>query len=210
MHDLHSIIYTVGHSTHSVERLIALLYQYGITALCDVRSMPYSRMNPQFNKEALKNALHKNGIAYVFLGKELGARSEDPSCYERGKVQYDRLAQSPPFQQGLTRVLDGMKKYRITLLCAEKDPLECHRTILVARQLKNFEVEIHHILADGQLESDEEALNRLMRQLKLPENDMFRTRGELIDEAYRAQGERIAYQEVERTSEDEFVQITSQ
>jgi hypothetical protein len=77
---------------------------HGVTALCDVRSKPYSRMNPQFNKEELKQALLKAAISYVFLGKELGARTEDPSCYDGGRVQYDRLAQTEVFRKGRDRI----------------------------------------------------------------------------------------------------------
>ena len=186
-------VFTIGHSTHPQERLIGLLTQHGITALCDVRSKPYSRMNPQFNREELKDALKVTGIAYVFLGKELGARSEDPSCYEEGKVQYDRLAHTELFQQGLQRIQEGMKKYRIALMCAEKEPLECHRTILVARYLAALDLDVQHIHANGKLESHAEALRRLSRLVGLPEEDMFRSPEDIQADAYRRQENRIAY-----------------
>ena len=89
----------------------------------------------QFNRETLKQHLRRAGIAYVFLGKELGARSEDPSCYVNGKVQYELPAETDLFRQGVDRVRIGMHKYRLVLMCAEKDPLDCHRTILVARHV---------------------------------------------------------------------------
>lgn len=193
MANVRPILYTIGHSTHSLERFTALLKQHGITALCDVRSKPYSRMNPQFNREPLKWSLQENGIAYVFLGRELGARSEAPSCYVRGKVQYDRLAQSQLFQKGLDRVRIGMRGFHLALMCAEKDPLECHRTILVARHLDTLQIAIEHIMEDGSLESHGKALSRLLCQLHLPEQDLFRSRKDMIEEAYRIQGERIAY-----------------
>ena len=172
-------VFTIGHSTHPQERFIALLHQHGITALCDVRSTPYSRINPQFNREDLKEALRRSNIRYVFLGKELGARSEDPACYEHGRVQYDRLAHTDLFQRGLERVQEGMKKYKLALMCAEKEPLECHRTILVARHLTALGFDVRHIHADGKLESHADALSRLARMLNLPEYDMFRSREEL-------------------------------
>ena len=96
-------VFTIGHSTHPQERFIALLRQHGINALCDVRPKPYSRMNPQFNREELEVALQAHGIAYRFLGKELGARSDDPNCYESGRVQYSRLAETNLFKYGLKR-----------------------------------------------------------------------------------------------------------
>jgi uncharacterized protein (DUF488 family) len=191
-------VFTIGHSTHPQERFIALLRQHGITALCDVRSKPYSRMNPQFNREEFEETLLAHGIAYRFLGKELGARSDNPHCYERGKVQYDRLAETDLFKQGLKRVLRGMKDgFRVTLMCAEKEPLECHRTILVARHLAALGVPVTHIHADGSLESHDSALSRLARLVNLPEHDMFHSREELLDGAYRRQEERIAYEVAE-------------
>ena len=188
-------VFTVGHSTHPVERLIELLKQHSITAVCDVRSKPYSRMNPQFNREILRDALRAEGIAYVFLGKELGARSDDKSCYRDGQVQYDLLAATASFKQGLKRVRDGAEKYRVALMCAEKDPLQCHRTILVSRHLVEQGIEVGHILADGAIEPHEKSIERLMNVLRLPQSDMFRSREEIVADAYRMQGQAIAYEE---------------
>jgi uncharacterized protein (DUF488 family) len=187
-------LFTIGHSTHTQEYFIGLLTQHGITALCDVRSKPYSRVNPQFNREELKQSLAACGITYVFLGKELGARSEDPACYENGRVQYDRLARTDLFRQGLDRVQKGMQEYRLVLMCAEKEPLECHRTILVARRLDALGLDVQHIHANGELESHNDAVSRLARMLNLPEDDMFHSREELLAEAYERQGERIAFE----------------
>lgn len=195
---MQNTVFTIGHSTHPQERFIALLRQHGITALCDVRSKPYSRMNPQFNREELKEVLLAQGVEYRFLGKELGARSDDPNCYENGKVQYDRLAQTELFKYGLKRVLRGMRDdFRIALVCAEKEPLECHRTILVARHLVALGVTVEHILADGSLENHDAALSRLARMINLREPDLVHSREQLIADAYRKQGERIAYEAAE-------------
>jgi uncharacterized protein (DUF488 family) len=188
-------IFTIGHSTHPLERFLGLLKQHAITAVCDVRSAPYSRLNPQFNREDLKTSLLAVNIAYVFLGKEMGARSEDPACYDDGRVQYERLARTELFRQGLERVQDGMKNYRIALMCAEKEPLECHRTILVARHLAAFGINIQHIHADGGLETHKDALSRLAKMLNLREDEhhMFRSAEDLLAGSYRLQEERIAY-----------------
>ncbi|MBR0869647.1 DUF488 domain-containing protein [Bradyrhizobium tropiciagri] len=188
-------VYTIGHSTHPVEKLIALLKQHGITALCDVRSRPYSRMNPQFNRESLKNALREVGIAYVFLGAELGARSEDKNCYRDGQVQYDLLARTDLFRRGIERVKEGTKLYRLALMCAEKEPLDCHRTILVSRSLEEDGVPIKHILADGTSEDHTHAIERLVKMLGIPSNDMFRTYDVVVREAYARQANEIAYRE---------------
>ncbi|HBL29886.1 MAG TPA: hypothetical protein DD490_23865 [Acidobacteria bacterium] len=186
-------VLTIGHSTHSMDAFMALLRQHSVTALADVRSAPFSRFNPQFNKEALERSLRSHGIRYVFLGRELGARSEDRSCYENGRVQYTRLASTELFRTGLDRVLRGARKHRIALMCAEKEPLECHRTLLVARALAERGVDVLHILADGRLESHGETMVRLLRVLGLPSSDLFRTRQELIAQALTLQEERIAY-----------------
>jgi len=188
-------VFTIGHSNHSLDVFIRLLGGHGITALCDVRSKPYSRLYPQFNREELDRALPIHGIEYRFLGKELGGRSDDPACYAGGRIHYERLAESESFQHGLKRLLNGVKQnLRIAAMCAEKEPLECHRAILVARHLAAAGVNIEHIDATGQLENHAAALNRLLRILNLPERDLFHSPEEMLAEAYRRQEERIAYE----------------
>jgi uncharacterized protein (DUF488 family) len=189
------VVYTIGHSTHSIERFIELLRRNSITALCDVRSRPYSRVNPQFSREALKEALTHASIKYVFLGKELGARTEDRSCYCNGKVQYDLLAKTELFKKGIDRVKKGANEYRIALMCAEKEPLDCHRTILVARVLSENGMTIRHILADGAIEEHSHALQRLIAMLRVLCSDMFRSEAAVIEDAYNQKGHQIAYQE---------------
>lgn len=188
-------VYTIGHSTNSIEGFIELLQRHAIAAICDVRSVPYSRMNPQFNREPLKMALRSVGIEYVFVGKELGARTQDQSCYKNGQVQYGLLAQTDLFMQGIERVKSGTIAYRVALMCAEKEPLDCHRTILVSRQLKLEGVSVNHILGDGRLEDHEHALCRLITLLRISGPDMFRSEEAVIEDAYKRQGEQIAYRE---------------
>ena len=188
-----SVIYTVGHSTHTIEMLLNLLEQNDITAIADVRSSPFSRHNPQFNKDTLSAELKKRGIAYAFVGKELGARSNDPSCYESGKVRYGRLAKTSVFKAGIERVLSGAQKYRIALMCAEKEPLDCHRTLLVSRALEQRGVSIVHILADGRTEAQTQTMSRLLDLVGLPQVDMFRSHDELVATACELREERIAY-----------------
>lgn len=189
-----AVLYTIGHSTHPIERFTGLLGRHGVSAIADVRSMPYSRRNPQFNRESLQRSLGAAGIAYVFLGRELGARTDDMSCYENGQVKYDRLARLPAFERGLERVADGMLRYTVALMCAERDPLQCHRTILVARHVTRRGIEIRHILADGGIEPHEAAVDRLIGLLRLPAPDMFGSREAQVEDAFRLQGERMAYE----------------
>lgn len=198
-------IFTVGHSTHSLEEFVALLKKYGVDVLADVRSAPYSRFNPHFNRETLAKELKVLGIVYVFLGRELGARSEDPACYEDGRVQYQCLARAPLFLSGIDRVLHGAFKYKIALMCAEKDPIECHRSLLVARKIFELGVPVIHIKADGNIENHHEMESRLLAACNLPEGDMFKSREEFLSQAYSIQGNRVAYQD-EAMTENRRVQ----
>jgi uncharacterized protein (DUF488 family) len=190
-----SVVYTVGHSTHTSARLLDLLTRHAITAVADVRSQPYSRMNQQFNRETLRATLKAAGVAYVFLGRELGARTENRGCYVDGKVQYDRIAQTSLFREGLDRVEQGAAKHKIVLMCAEKDPLTCHRAILVCRHLVLRSLRVEHIVDDGGLESHDAALIRLLGELGIEQADLFRSQPDLIAEAYARRGDQIAYVE---------------
>ena len=188
-------LYTIGHSNHSSEALLELLRRHGVNAVADVRSHPYSRLYPQFGRELLAARLTEAGIAYAYLGQDLGARPDDPGCYVGGKVDFSLLAATPAFQRGLDGVEAGMRTRTVALLCAEKDPLTCHRTLLVARHLRERGVAVSHILADGTLETHEAALVRLLREYKLAERDLFHEPEEVIAEAYALRGAKIAYEE---------------
>lgn len=184
-----TILYTIGHSTHSVETLIGLLRAYDVTAVADVRSRPYSPYNPQFNREALESSLKVAGLTYVFLGRELGARSDDPDTYIDGKVQYDLLARTDSFISGLRRLQEGARKYTLTMLCSEKEPLSCHRTILISRHVESEDISVQHILESGRVERHSDTMQRLV----VPQLEFFRSPNEVLEEAYRVRGEQIAY-----------------
>ncbi len=173
-------VLTIGHSTHSAEAFLGLLRLHGVDAVADVRSSPFSRFNPQFNREPLDQFLQANGVQYVFLGRELGARSEDRACYDHGRVQYARLAQTPLFQSGLDRILQGAGRFRIALMCAEKELLDCHRTLLVAKALAERGQRVLQIHSDGRLETHEAAMERLLEATGVPKEDLFRSREELL------------------------------
>lgn len=189
---MHRTLFTIGHSTHPVEHFIALLKKHGVQTVCDVRSVPYSQHNPQFNRESLKKQLRAAGVSYVFLGREMGARSDNPACYIDGKVQYNCLVDEPIFQQGLRRLRKGIEGFRVALMCAERDPLTCHRTILICRELRTPELSIEHILADGSIETNTTAERRLMSMLGIGP-DMLDNEKECIEQAYDEQGRNIAY-----------------
>lgn len=200
-------VYTVGHSNHTLERFIELLNGAGITAIADVRSVPYSRFNHQFNREALSVDLRSAGIAYSFLGKELGARPNDKKCYREGRANYSLIAATTLFQLGLDRVIEGSRKYRVALMCAEKDPLDCHRTILVGRNLKERGVIINHIYADGHIENGDKAEHRLIKITKQEMDDMFspsETPSDPLKRAYAIREKEISYAEsIGGTREDD-------
>jgi uncharacterized protein (DUF488 family) len=188
------MIHTVGHSNHPIERFLGLLQPHGITAVADVRSTPYSRFNPQYRREKLQAALAEVGIQYVFLGEELGARSQDPACYDpNGRVSYARLAKTLLFRKGIERLKTGTVEHHISLMCAEREPLECHRTILVSRELVREGVAVTHILGDGSLETHEHAMQRLAASLKLTDTDLFSNPADRVEQAYDLQAARIAY-----------------
>lgn len=188
-------LFTIGHSSHRAEVFLTLLERHAIEAVADVRSTPYSRRHPQFNRKTLAATLEAHGIHYVFLGEELGARAKDPSVYRDGKVDYERLAATELFRTGIERLLDGAKQYRIAVMCAEKEPLDCHRAILVARELARRGASVRHILANGEVETHEELEERLLRRVRREPLPLFAAedRAAALELAYAVRGRAIAY-----------------
>jgi len=188
-------LFTIGYAGHTVESLIAMLKSHQITALADVRSSPFSGYAPMFNRDVLKAHLQNNGIAYVWLGLELGPRSSDPSHYDdSGQVQFDKLQESELFFSGIQRVDSGLTHgHKIALMCAEKDPATCHRSILIATYVgSKLWFETHHILSDGGLETQTALEERLMLEHGiLP--DMLREKPECIKLALKEREKRVAY-----------------
>lgn len=190
-------ILTVGHSNHPFEAFARILTLNGVDVVADVRSAPYSRYASHFNRGSVSTALRRVGIGYVFLGQELGGRPGDPGCYEGGRIRYDRVARTTPFQAGLARVVRGARDRRVALMCAEREPLGCHRTLLIAQELDGRGVPVEHIHADGRTESHTGAMDRLLEILGMaPEDDLFRRqqpRAGLIAEAVARQTGRTGY-----------------
>ena len=187
-------IFTVGHSNHSLDGFLALLSKHRVTAVVDVRSAPYSRFRPHFNRDALATALEDRNIGYAYLGRELGGRPDDPACYEEGRVSYERIARTARFRSGLARVAETAARGRVALMCAEKEPLDCHRTLLVARVLDVDGTRVVHILPDGSEEPHAETMERLMTMVGLnPGGDLFRSPDELIAEAIKRRARRVAF-----------------
>lgn len=187
-------VLTIGHSNHEQAAFVELLGRCGVTAVADVRSQPTSRL-PQFDRRALAESLPDAGIAYFFLGRELGARRSERACYVGERADYERIAKLPAFEEGVTQLERLAEANTIALLCAEKEPLDCHRTVLVCRALRGRGLMLGHILADGTIEPHEETERRLMKLTKV-QRTLFEpdlTREELLERAYEERGREIAY-----------------
>lgn len=195
MQDTNITIWTIGHSTHKYERLVELLRDTSITAVGDVRTAPFSRHFPQFNKDVLQDELRMDGIAYSFLGTELGGRPTSSQYYCDGVADYERMAQSPKFARGLQRVLDGAKKYRIALMCSEHDPLDCHRCLLVGRALDARGAIVKHILIDGSVAEHCAIEERLLKSEGQHGDDLFLSPNERLAESYRKRARKVAHAE---------------
>jgi uncharacterized protein (DUF488 family) len=186
-------IYTIGHSNHEMDAFVQLLQRHSIAAIADVRSSPFSRIFPHFNREPLRAFIRQADIQYVFMGDCLGGRPDDPSCFKSGQVQYDRVALLPTFAQGLDRLEQGAEDYRIALMCSEKDPITCHRMLLVSRHLAKRRIDVQHILSDGNLESQDAAETRMMAVTGVPQQDLFEGYEVLLDRAYTLQSQACAF-----------------
>jgi len=186
-------VYTIGHSNGTAGHLLGLLNLHGVTAVADVRSQPYSRFNSQFKREELASVLKMSGLEYFFLGRELGARSSDPACYRDGRAQYSLIAKTPIFERGIEQLRERTETFRIAIMCAEKEPLSCHRSILIGRYLHERRWDVRHILEDGTLEAHDASLLRLLALHGMQENNLFHTKDELVAIAYERQAEQIEY-----------------
>ncbi|MDE2164363.1 MAG: DUF488 domain-containing protein [Alphaproteobacteria bacterium] len=183
-------LFTIGHSTHSFERFLALLSGAGIEAVADVRTAPVSRFCPQFNKARLDEALRAAGLSYVFLGQELGGRPDDPALYTNGIADFERMAKSAAFHKGIDRVIVQARERRLALMCSEKHPLDCHRCLLVGRALAARGAAVQHILSDGTQTEQREIEEHLLAG---SEDDLFTPRAERLAAAYRARTRKVAF-----------------
>ncbi len=191
-------LFTIGHSNHSIERFLELARGAGITAIADVRSTPASRRYPWFNQARLAPRLAEENIAYVPLGDALGGRPRDPRFYrEDGVADYEAMARTDEFLAGLDRVTDGARRYRVCLMCAEREPLDCHRCLLVARALAERGFAIGHVLADGAIEPHAHTEERLLA-LTRASADLFADRGQRLASAYARCAGTAAYRRPEK------------
>lgn len=186
-------VFTIGHSNHAADAFVALLRRHGVALVIDVRSAPYSRYLPHFNKELLAEALRKAGIRYAFRGKELGGQPSDRAYYDdEGRVLYREVSRTPAYGEAIEFVADSSGERQVALMCSEKEPLDCHRTLMISQTLAERGLAVAHIHADGSLENHAEAMNRLLDDFKLPHHgDLFRSREEVIADAVARQARKV-------------------
>jgi uncharacterized protein (DUF488 family) len=146
-------IFTIGHSNVEAERIIELLRRYAVRVVVDVRSAPYSRYSPQFNKDNLRRILQAAGIAYVYGGAKLGGRPQDPECYAEGQVRYALIESQPWYRDGIDHLLETAREQRCAIMCAEEDPAHCHRHHLISQTLLQKGARVWHIRGDGRVEA---------------------------------------------------------
>ena len=188
------MIKTIGHSNHPIGRFVDLLKAGGVEAVVDVRSTPYSRRFPQFGRERLTQSLAAAGILYRYEGAALGglparSRSGFASAKAGKPATYDEIAGRPEFTEALDRLVAGSADATLCLMCAEKEPLDCHRTVLVSRRLAERGVRIEHLLADGRQESHDAIEDKLLTAAGEHEPDLFTTmddRAQRLARAYTA------------------------
>ncbi len=190
-----SQLYSIGYATKPIEQFISQLQAYNIDVVVDVRSVPFSKVFFNYHQQNIKAFLMQSAIQYVYLGEELGPRSKDDNHYNTEKqVQFNCLMLSDIFLSGIQRLLNGLQKgYRIALMCAEKDPAECHRSLLLGHYLKHqCDIILQHIRHDGKLECESSLEHRLMHENNLAP-DMLMDENECLVRAYEAQKKKVAY-----------------
>ena len=191
------IVYSVGHSNREADEFVRILQSFSIDVIVDVRSAPYSKHCPQFNKEAIDQTLRSSDIKYLFLGKELGAKPDDQSCYEGRRVSFEKLKSSDLFQKGISRILEGITRYKIAIMCSEKEPINCHRAILISRVLVEKGISVMHILNETESLAHKDLETELLKRFKIEETLFDTDYSKQLDlkEAYEKQEDLICYRE---------------
>lgn len=193
--------FTIGHSTHEIDSFINLLQLNGVEWLVDVRSIPYSQHNPQYNKENLKTDLGKSHISYVHMGNLLGARHSNPNLYfdDKEMVDFKKVRDSDGFKHGIDKIVNGVSKgFNICLMCSEKDPFDCHRFVLISYALEKKGVTVKHILENGDVITNQVLEERMLLKYKIEYGkatlfEMGKTREEAVEEGYEKRNHDIGY-----------------
>lgn len=186
-------IFSIGHSNHKIEDLMILLTSNKIEFVVDVRSAPYSKLYPHFNRSSFESYLKNSKIKYLYLGDSIGGRSPMRDDYSNGRVIYKRLAEKEEFKSAIRQIVQISGQHRIVLMCSEKEPLECHRTLLISQEFQKIGIIVLHIHSNGRIESQDQVMQRLLKIWHLEAPDLFGTDKERIEEALLKQEMKIAY-----------------
>jgi uncharacterized protein (DUF488 family) len=191
-------IYTLGHSNLEPAEFLEALRRHAIVVLADVRSAPRSSRHPQFSRDNLEPAVREAGMDYKFLGEELGGRPADPKLYSaNGVVDYRARRQCRDFQGGIERVIELAQRGPLALLCAEEDPITCHRFLLITPELVLRGLAPRHIRRGATLESQQQAEDRLLATHQMGAfagNSLFPAdRTTALEDALQAQAEKCAF-----------------
>jgi len=191
--------YTIGHSNHTIEDFIQLLEMHNIDLIVDVRSSPYSKYVPDFNRDELEIKLNKHDISYLFMGDKLGGRYNNPDMlFSDGSVDYAKVSQTNEFIDGIQTVIDKINGGKIlAIMCSEKNPFDCHRFVLVSHQLEKRNVKVKHILGNGDVILNDALEEKLIHQynIEYQQTTLFgpaMTKAEAIEEAYLARNKEFA------------------
>jgi uncharacterized protein (DUF488 family) len=194
-------IYTMGYSAFALEDFIETAKSFGIKLVVDVRSLPYSKHYPDYNKESLEKILSAHNIFYRNYAKEFGAQQTRKDFFSpEGFLDYEKFVKSDDFMRGFSKIKKSLEKnYTLAFLCAEKDPSVCHRSIMVARPFCESGLTVNHILQNGDTETQKEIETQLLEhyfpdrnQLTLSD-DVVEDDEALIKKAYRLRNSEIGY-----------------
>lgn len=206
----HKRIFTVGHSTHTLENFLALLRSQSVNCVVDVRSVAASKFNPQFNKHELSSFLKENDVIYMHMPKEFGARHNSPALLdEDGKVDFRRVAQTNEFLAGINRLEVGIEKgFTIALMCSESEPFDCHRFSMISCALENNGIKVDHIMKDKSIVSNTKLEHRLITKYEkwLPVPTIFNpdiSPEQVLNQAYRLRNKDVAYSPYASTKNQE-------
>lgn len=196
-------IYTIGHSNYTMERLIDMLEYYNINCVVDIRGTPYSKYNIQFDKEAIRYTLTNAGFVYIYMGKELAAKRIRKNSYNNeGYSNFEEVIKEEEFKRGVERLKNGCEKgYKIILLGAMQDPIRCHRSILVGRELVKNDFDVKHILDDYSIVTQDDIEEMLLNKYFSNRNQITiedltgnsLNNEEMINDGYKLANREIGY-----------------
>jgi uncharacterized protein (DUF488 family) len=187
---------TIGHGKRDLNTFIYTLLRYKVNCIVDVRSSPYSKFSPQFNREILASELNKHNITYKWFGDSLGGRPSDLSTYdENGIVDYDKLIKSDAFSKGLKELEELSVPYNVCIMCSEHDPLRCHRFLAVSKELARRGYRILHIIDERQFAKQSTLEDKLVEihYGECIQLDLFSENQDYLAQSYVKQNKVCAY-----------------